>query len=123
VTIRRAIPEIATDDVAAARAFYEGVLGFEPQMEVGDFVSWSSPVNPEIQVMANATPGDVAPLPPGFSVDVGTGEAASRIYETCAQAGYEVLEELTDKPWGIRRFSVLDPSGTRVTILAHVEPR
>ena len=25
------------------------------------------------------------------------------------------------KPWGIRRFSVLDPSGARVTVLAHLD--
>lgn len=34
--------------------------------------------------------------------------------------GVRASEPLDDKPWGIRRFSLLDPSGSRMTVLAHL---
>ena len=35
--------------------------------------------------------------------------------------GYEIVYDLTDEPWGVRRFFVRDPVGTVVNILSHAE--
>ena len=34
-------------------------------------------------------------------------------------AGADIVRELTDEPWGVRRFFVRDPGGHVINILAH----
>ncbi|MCY7354852.1 MAG: VOC family protein [Lysobacter sp.] len=33
--------------------------------------------------------------------------------------GIEIVYPLTDEPWGVRRFFVLDPNGVVINILSH----
>jgi uncharacterized glyoxalase superfamily protein PhnB len=122
MAIARAIPEVRTndDEVAATTRFYSEVVGLDVSMEVGSFVLLSAPENPSVQVMLNGDPSDGDPLPPGFTIDLGSGGAVSAAYDDAARRGLTIVEEIDDKPWGIRRFSVLDPVGTRVTMLAHI---
>jgi uncharacterized glyoxalase superfamily protein PhnB len=35
------------------------------------------------------------------------------------QAGHEVIYGPVDEPWGVRRFSVRDPQGVAISVLAH----
>lgn len=60
-------------------------------------------------------------LPPGFGVDVGTPKELKRVYDAVVQRGLPIVEPLADMPWGIRRFSVIDPSGVRVTVVVRIE--
>ena len=119
VKITRAFPDIRSDDVDASRSFYSGLLGFDVSMEAGKFLLFTSPTDPNIQISLN---GDFDSLPAGFIVDVGTGERVQEIHDAAREEGLRIIEDIDDKPWGIRRFSLLDPSGTRVTVLAHIEP-
>ncbi len=116
--ITRAVPDIRSDDVEASRGFYAGLLGFDVSMESGTFLLFTSPSDPNVQVSVN---GDIEPLPPGFIVDVGTGARVQEIHAAAVADGLRIIEPIDDKPWGIRRFSLLDPSGSRVTVLAHLE--
>jgi catechol 2,3-dioxygenase-like lactoylglutathione lyase family enzyme len=119
VRITRAFPDIRSDDVEASRSFYSGLLGFDVSMEAGKFLLFTSPSDPNIQISLN---GDFDSLPAGFIVDVGTGERVQEIHEAAREEGLRIIEDIDDKPWGIRRFSLLDPNGTRVTVLAHIDP-
>jgi len=47
----------------------------------------------------------------------------SRIHEEAGAKGYNIIEPLAEKPMGIRRFSLLDPDGNRITVLAHLDAR
>jgi catechol 2,3-dioxygenase-like lactoylglutathione lyase family enzyme len=117
--ITRAIPDIRCDDLEATKAFYAGLVGFDIAMEQDRFLLFTSPSDPKVQVSVN---GDRSALPPGFIVDVGTAERVSDIHREATRQGLRIVEELDDKPWGIRRFSLLDPDGARVTVLAHTGP-
>jgi catechol 2,3-dioxygenase-like lactoylglutathione lyase family enzyme len=117
LSIHRAMPDLRSDDVDACKAFYVGLIGFRVSMEEGKFLLFSSPSDPKVQLTVN---GDQEALPPGFAVDVGTEERVSEIHAAALARGLRLVEPLDDKPWGIRRFSLLDPSGTRVTVLAHL---
>jgi len=116
--IARAMPDIRCDDLTASRRFYTGLLGFEVAMERDAFLLFSSPSDPKVQVSVN---GDDAALPPGFIVDVGGADRVTEIHSEALEQGLRIIEDLDDKPWGIRRFSLLDPSGARVTVLAHLD--
>lgn len=106
------------EDLEATREFYVDVLGFEVSMEVGDFLLFSSPNAPDVQVSVNETPEGAPPA--AFAVDVGSPDRAKEIYDALVSRGVTVTEEIEDKPWGIRRFGVVDPDGVRVTILCHL---
>jgi catechol 2,3-dioxygenase-like lactoylglutathione lyase family enzyme len=116
-SIHRAMPDLRSDDVDACKAFYGELIGFKLSMEEGKFLLFSSPSDPKVQLTVN---GDQEALPSGFAVDVGTAERVTEIHAAALARGLRMVEPLDDKPWGIRRFSLLDPSGTRVTVLAHL---
>ncbi len=119
MAIQRAVPDVQSTEIDATKSFYVDLLGFDVSMEVGDFLQFSSPTNPEVQVSVNETP-DGVPVHPGFMVDVGTGDRAQELYTQALDQGLTVVEPIDDKPWGIRRFGVLDPNGVRVTVLSHI---
>lgn len=120
MTITRIIPEVRSNDVAATRDFYCGLLGLVVDMEEDTFLMLSSEANPSAQMIVNDN--GHRGLPPGFAVDVGTPERLAAIHAAALERGLTFVEPLADKPWGIRRFSVLDPNGARVTIVSHIEP-
>jgi hypothetical protein len=45
----------------------------------------------------------------------------TEIHARALAQGCTIIGPLEDKPIGIRRFSLLDPNGTRVTIGAHLD--
>lgn len=121
MTITRIIPEIRSNDLAATRAFYGSMLGLVIDMEDHDFLLLSSPANPSAQLIVNDN--GFAGLPPGFAIDVGSADRVQALYADVVRRGLPIVEPLADTPWGIRRFSVIDPNGVRVTIVAHKDDR
>jgi predicted enzyme related to lactoylglutathione lyase len=123
MNIVRTIPDIRTVNLEQSKAFYEDVLGFTVAMEHAGMVILASATQPKQQVTLNGDAADAQPLPPGFSVDVGYPESVTEIHARAVAQGSAIIEKLEDKPIGIRRFSMLDPNGTRITVVAHLEAR
>jgi predicted enzyme related to lactoylglutathione lyase len=123
MNIVRTIPDVRSLNMPASRAFYEGILGFNVGMEHAGMIIFASATQPKQQVTVNADAADAMPLPPGFAVDVGFPESVSEIHDRAITQGCTIIEPMEDKPIGIRRFSLLDPNGTRVTVVAHLDPR
>ena len=119
MSITRIIPEVRSNNVAATRDFYTNMLGLVIDMEEGDFLMMSSPANTSAQLIVNDNghPG----LPLVFAVDVGNVDRLQQIYRLVTEHGLPIVEPLADKPWGIRRFSIIDPNGVRVTVVSHME--
>ena len=117
--VQRVVPNVTTNDMDATRKFYCEILGLTADVQMDDFMMLSSPAVPSVQITVNdhAFPG----LPPGFGVDVGTPEELKRVYDAVVKRGLPIVEPLADMPWGIRRFSVIDPSGVRVTVVVRIE--
>ena len=120
MNIMRTIPDIRTLNMPASRDFYESLLGFKVVMDVEGMLMFASSTEPKQQVIVNGE-ADAIPLPPGFSVDVGFPESVTEIHQQAVAKGCTIVEPLVDKPIGIRRFSLLDPNGTRVTVVAHLD--
>jgi catechol 2,3-dioxygenase-like lactoylglutathione lyase family enzyme len=118
MNITRIIPEIVSTDVAATRAFYCDLLGLQVDMEDGAFLMLSSATTPAAQLIVNDN--GHAGLPPGFAIDLDDAEKVQSLYAEFQRRGFPIVEPLADKPWGIRRFSVIDPNGVRVTVISHV---
>jgi hypothetical protein len=50
MSIRRVVPNIASDKPGASRDFYAGLLGFQVTMDMGWILTFVSPSNPTAQV-------------------------------------------------------------------------
>jgi catechol 2,3-dioxygenase-like lactoylglutathione lyase family enzyme len=118
--IRRAMPVVATDDPEATTAFYEDFLGFRRAMDEDGLRMFASPTVPTTQLIVawpSPTAMDPAVLDLAISVEVDDVDGA---YAQARAEGLEVVREIRDEPWGIRRFFVRDPAGRVVNVAAHI---
>ena len=117
MTIRRIVADIKSKRLDDSRAFYVDFLGLKVGMDLGWVVTFVSPSNPtaQISVMRDDNPSALAP---NVSIEVGdVGEVHARAIER----GLQIVYPLTDEPWGIRRFFVLDPNGIIINVSTHLQ--
>src|SRR5882672_6715740 len=113
--VKRIVADIATSDPAAAKSFYQDVLGLDLLMDFGWVATYGSHQTMSVQVSFATEGGSGAPTP-DLSIEVDDLDAAlSRMKEANVAIEYGPAEE----PWGARRFFVGDPFGKLVNILAH----
>ncbi|TGQ07729.1 MULTISPECIES: VOC family protein [unclassified Mesorhizobium] len=115
MTVRRIVANIATKDIAAAKRFYQDVLGLDILMDQGWIATYGSEESMQVQVSFMAQGGSGTPVP-DLSVEVDDVDAA---LAGMRKAGFAIEYGPADEPWGVRRFYVRDPFGRLVNILAH----
>ncbi|MGC9499737.1 VOC family protein [Streptomyces sp. WG7] len=118
MTVRRIVPDIrveSEEQLHANRDFY-GLLGFEEVMNTGWMTTLASPSNPTAQISL-FTGERTAPVVPDLSVEV---EDVDAVYAQVAASGAEIVREVRDEEWGVRRFFVRDPNGRVVNVLTHL---
>jgi catechol 2,3-dioxygenase-like lactoylglutathione lyase family enzyme len=113
--VKRIVANIAAPDIAAAKRFYQDVLGLEPLMDHGWNTTYGSQAKMAVQVSV-ATEGGSGTRVPALSIEVDDLEAA---LARMRKAGFPIEYGPADEPWGVRRFFVRDPFGTLVNILVH----
>jgi catechol 2,3-dioxygenase-like lactoylglutathione lyase family enzyme len=115
MSIRRVVPNVASDKLDESRDFYTGLLGFQVAMDMGWIVTFVSPSNPTAQVSVlrqDAT----APVIAQVTVEVADVDA---VHAEAVRRGLEIVYPLTDEPWGVRRFFVKDPNGAVLNVASH----
>jgi uncharacterized glyoxalase superfamily protein PhnB len=113
MTIRRAVPNLKSDQPDETRDFFLRLLGFEVAMDHGWVRTVASPTNPSAQVTIVSNED---PSAPGISVEVDDVDA---VHTAAAELGFEISYPLRDEEWGVRRFMLREPGGTTVNILSH----
>ncbi|MER9963950.1 VOC family protein [Mesorhizobium sp. M0045] len=114
--VRRIVANIDTQDIAAAKPFYQDVLGLDLKMDMGWIATYGSQETMSVQVSFMAEGGSGTPVP-DISIEVDDVDAA---LESMRTAGFAIEYGLADEPWGVRRFFVRDPFGRLVNILSHL---
>ncbi|SEP87242.1 hypothetical protein SAMN05444745_102273 [Arthrobacter sp. OV608] len=121
--IRRAMPVIKTGDPAQARAFYEGFLGFRVVMDEDGMLMLASTSTPTTQIIL-ALESSSAVDPELLGVDVSIEVAdVDDAHKRAVTDGLDIVRELRDEPWGIRRFFLRDPSGRTINVASHIARR
>ena len=115
MSIRRVVPDIKSKDLAQSRAFYVDFLGFEMAMDMGFVMTFVSPSNPTAQISVVRDDGGPALLP-DVSVEVAD---VDQVHARAVERGLQIVYPLTDEPWGVRRFFVVDPNGTILNVMSH----
>jgi catechol 2,3-dioxygenase-like lactoylglutathione lyase family enzyme len=116
MSIRRVVPDIKSQHPHQSREFYVDFLGFELAMDMGFVMTFVSPSNPTAQISVVRDDGG-STLLPDISVEVAD---VNRLHERAVERGLKIVYPLTDEPWGVRRFFVVDPNGTILNILSHL---
>lgn len=112
IAVTRTIPDIRSTKIGNTTRFYTELLGFDARVADGRVVGFVSPTETTAEVTLNR---DGFTLPPGFTVEVDSVAVVAALYERRHAARVRTIEEL--EPDG-SQFSVLDPSGRRVTVTA-----
>jgi len=115
MTVKRIVPNFKWPNPEEAKAFYEDLLGLKIVMDQGWIVTFASDVKAPPQLSIASTGGSGTEVP-DISIEV---DDVDTVYAKARRAGYEILYELCDEPWGVRRFYVRDPAGKILNILSH----
>jgi predicted enzyme related to lactoylglutathione lyase len=116
MSVRRIVPDIKSKDLDASRQFYVDVLGLEVAMDMGFVVTFVSPSNPTAQV--SLVRDDSPAVLPQMSIEVAD---VDDVHSRAVSRGLNIVYPLTNEPWGVRRFFVIDPSGTIINVMCHVD--
>jgi predicted enzyme related to lactoylglutathione lyase len=117
-TIRRVVPDLETSRPEELRRFYTEVIGLEVGMDLGWIVGLGSATHESAQL--NVMTHDAhAQVTPQISIEVDDVDA---VHEGAVHAGAAIAYPLTDEPWGVRRFFLLDPDGRVVNVMQHRRP-
>lgn len=112
---KRVVPILTVRDLDVTKDHYVRVLGLREVMDHGWIVTLAGdPGGPQLSLM---TRDETAATNPDVSVEVEDVDAA---YAVARETGLEIVHELQDEPWGVRRFFFRDRSGNVVNVLSHL---
>lgn len=114
--VKRIVANVATTDIAAARRFYQDVLGLELLMDMGWISTYGLDLPMGVQISFMSEGGSGTPVP-DLSIEVEDVDAALTAMKA---ADFPIEYGPADEPWGVRRFFVRDPFGKLVNILMHM---
>ncbi|MDQ3610034.1 MAG: VOC family protein [Actinomycetota bacterium] len=109
------MPHIPSKRFDQSREFYVGFLGFTEAMDLGRIVTFASPTNPTAQVSI-VRPVEPSPGHPAVTVEVSDVDA---VHGQAVRRGLRIVYPLSDEPWGVRRFFVVDPNGIVLNVMSH----
>ena len=116
MTVLRIVANIATASVPAVQSFYADMFGLAVVMNMGWIVTLASGQRADVQISIAAEGGSGTPVP-DLSIEVDDVDA---VYARARKIGHDIVYDLTDEPWGVRRFYVRDPAGKLLNILSHL---
>jgi predicted enzyme related to lactoylglutathione lyase len=108
--------DIQSNNFEENRNFYENLIGLELGMDLGWIMTFGSTSNPTAQLTI-IKKDKTAPVNPTLTIEVDDVDA---VYAKAIQLGFDIVHPLTDEPWGVRRFFVIDPNGQVVNIMSHM---
>jgi predicted enzyme related to lactoylglutathione lyase len=116
MTVLRIVANIAADTVPDIRKFYSDLFGLDAVMDLGWIVTLASHETAVPQISILSEGGSGAPVP-DLSIEV---DNVDEVYRRAKEIGCKVVYDLTDEPWGVRRFFISDPTGKLLNVLSHL---
>jgi predicted enzyme related to lactoylglutathione lyase len=116
VTVLRIVADFPADNPQEQAKFYRNLFGLDVVMDKGFIVTLASNASMRPQISLMIEGGSGAPVP-ALSIEV---TDVDEVYRRATEAGLPVIYDLTDEPWGVRRFFTRDPEGRVINILQHI---
>ena len=116
--INRIVPNIYSNDVVKCKDFYLDFLKLELVMDMGWVITFASKDNPSAQItIVQYDKKDKLDNQSVFlSIEVSD---VDKLYEKAKELKLEIAYDLTEEPWGVKRFFVKDPNGATINLLTH----
>ena len=115
VTVRRIVANVAADSVSEVGKFYVDLFELEVVMDHGWIVTLASDEKAITQLSVASEGGSGTPVP-DISIEV---DDVDSVYARAKAGSYHIVYDITDEPWGVRRFYVRDPAGKLLNVLSH----
>jgi len=118
-----AVPVIATVDVLETVRYFEEVIGFRQQWTWGAPPVYAGLQSGEAWIYVNHDPDLAAAIGErGLAPEIFLWvEEIDAVYERHRSNGAEVIDELNERPWGVRQYVILEPNGYRLKIAEPVK--
>ena len=110
-TLEAAVPILAVKDLTEAIQYYERVLKFALEWKWGEPPSVASVRRDRVEVSLSLSPGAKA----GGSQVYFQMAGVDAYYGELTRAGARVAVPLADRPYGMRDFRIVDPSGNQLS--------
>lgn len=115
VQVLRIVADLAAPDPAAVAAFYRDLFDLDVLMDMGWIVTLGAKGSAPVQLSLASEGGSGTPVP-HLSIEV---DDVEEVHARALRAQAAIVHPLTDEPWGVRRFFVVDPSGRVLNVLMH----
>jgi predicted enzyme related to lactoylglutathione lyase len=115
VTVRRIVANVAATSVSEVGKFYADLFGLDVVMDLGWIVTLASGEQTVTQISVASEGGSGTPVP-DISIEV---DDVDSVYTKAKAGGHPIAYDITDEPWGVRRFYVRDPAGKLLNVLSH----
>lgn len=92
--VKRIVANVATQDIAAAKRFYQEVLGLDVLMDLGWIATYGSSEEANVQISFASQGGSGTPVP-DLSIEVDDVDAA---FERMTNAGFAIEYGPADEP-------------------------
>ncbi|MBE9638730.1 VOC family protein [Salipiger mangrovisoli] len=116
MTVKRIVSNIAASSLEEVSTFYSELFGLRAVMDHGWIVTMASD-ELSLTQLSIATAGGSGTAVPDLSIEV---EDVDAVYRRAKALGHTIEYELTDEPWGVRRFYLFDPTGKLLNVLSHL---
>jgi uncharacterized glyoxalase superfamily protein PhnB len=118
IRVTRLFPVFTVLNLDEAMAYYRDKLRFSVSWTWGEPVSRAGVTLDEVEIQLE---GAGLGAPPGPSVVYCHMTDVDAYYEACRRSGATIVMDIGDRPWGMRDFRVVDPSGNRIGFGASLE--
>lgn len=117
MAVRRIVPNLQASDPQRARSFYMDLLGLDVVMDHGWLITFAVEGISAVPQVSVASEGGSGTPVPAVSIEV---DDVDETYRRAKAAGAEIVYDIIDEPWGVRRFYLRDPFGNTINILSHI---
>ena len=116
MTVLRIVVDVATDKLDVMQGFYKELFDLDIIMDLDWIITMTSGQLAPAQISFLSEGGSGAPVP-DLSIEV---DDVEQVYRRAKRKGCDIRYDLTDEPWGVRRFFVADPAGKLLNVLEHL---
>ena len=116
MTVLRIVVDVATDRPDMMQRFCNGLFDFDIIMDLDRITTMTSGLLASAQISCLSEGGSDAPVP-NLSIEV---DDVGQVYLPAKQKGCDITFDLTDEPWGVRRFFVADLAEKLLNVLEHL---
>lgn len=116
--ISRIVPNIYSNDIEKSKEFYIDFLDMDLAMDMDWVLTFASKENhsAQITILKNDKKENLNNDVIFLSIEV---DDVDKLYEKAKSKSIEIVYDIKDEDWGVRRFFVKEPNGATLNLLTH----